>query len=73
MAGRIANRMLKKGCICDSERSGESAVCGIPRKKQIPRAQTALGMTTVGFQQRAKANAMEALRYTGAVTDEWQR
>ncbi len=46
---RALCKVLKKSPGCDSERSEESALDQNPRKKQIPRANTALGVTRLGF------------------------
>src|SRR6266571_9504517 len=55
-AAVFPNRLLKRPWRCHSERSEESAFRKIPRKKRIPRAQNALGMTSGGiFQQPARA------------------
>ena len=46
-----SRRLLKKSPGCDSEHSEEPAFRQNPRKKQIPRAKTTLGMTTSGVFQ----------------------
>src|SRR5260221_418215 len=61
--GATPSRGLKNAASCHSERSEESAFRQNPRKKQIPRANTALGMTALGvFQQPARREARRVWR-----------